>query len=51
MFHLFCSGIDDRLQEGVPETIASLRYAGIKLWILTGDKQVTFLYFYINIIK
>lgn len=38
---LGATGIDDRLQEGVPETIASLRYAGIKLWILTGDKQET----------
>jgi len=38
---LGATGIDDRLQEGVPETIASLRHAGIKLWILTGDKQET----------
>jgi phospholipid-transporting ATPase len=28
-------------QQGVPETIASLREAGIKVWILTGDKQET----------
>jgi magnesium-transporting ATPase (P-type) len=28
-----------RLQEGVPECIASLAEAGIKLWVLTGDKE------------
>jgi len=36
-----CAGIEDKLQEGVPETIASLREAGIKVWVLTGDKQET----------
>ena len=25
---------------GVPETIDMLRKAGIKVWVLTGDKQV-----------
>ena len=34
------TGIEDRLQDGVPETISSLRKAGIKVWVLTGDKQV-----------
>jgi phospholipid-transporting ATPase len=29
------------LQDGVPETIALLREAGIKVWVLTGDKQET----------
>ncbi|XP_076711816.2 phospholipid-transporting ATPase VB isoform X1 [Callospermophilus lateralis] len=38
---LGATGIEDRLQEGVPDTIASLREAGIKLWVLTGDKQET----------
>lgn len=28
-------------QDGVPETIANLALAGIKLWVLTGDKQET----------
>jgi magnesium-transporting ATPase (P-type) len=28
-------------QQGVPETIALLREAGIKVWVLTGDKQET----------
>jgi len=35
------TGIEDRLQEGVPETIESLRKAGIVVWVLTGDKQET----------
>ena len=35
------SGIEDRLQEGVPDTIASLKAAGIGVWVLTGDKQET----------
>lgn len=37
---LGATGIEDRLQEGVPETIAALRAAGIVIWVLTGDKQV-----------
>ena len=35
------SAIEDRLQDGVPDTIATLRKAGIKIWVLTGDKQDT----------
>ncbi|XP_009294623.2 phospholipid-transporting ATPase IC isoform X2 [Danio rerio] len=35
------TAIEDRLQEGVPETIASLRRAGVKVWVLTGDKTET----------
>ena len=27
--------------QGVPESIATLRSAGIKVWVLTGDKQET----------
>jgi len=27
--------------QGVPETIASLTEANIKVWVLTGDKQET----------
>ncbi|KAM8765454.1 phospholipid-transporting ATPase VB isoform 1-T1 [Rhynchonycteris naso] len=38
---LGATGIEDRLQEGVPDTIAALRGAGIQLWVLTGDKQET----------
>lgn len=35
------SAIEDRLQDGVPETIADLLRAHIKVWVLTGDKQET----------
>ncbi|XP_076004758.1 phospholipid-transporting ATPase VA [Genypterus blacodes] len=38
---LGATGIEDRLQDGVPETIASLREAGLQIWVLTGDKQET----------
>ncbi|KAF3633617.1 Phospholipid-transporting ATPase 1 [Capsicum annuum] len=38
---LGASAIEDRLQEGVPEAIESLRQAGMKVWVLTGDKQET----------
>nr|VZI45190.1 unnamed protein product [Spirometra erinaceieuropaei] len=35
------TGIEDRLQEGVPETLSDLRRAGMKVWVLTGDKPET----------
>ena len=35
------TAIEDRLQDGVPDTIALLGTAGIKLWVLTGDKVET----------
>ena len=35
------TAIEDKLQDGVPETIANLEKAGIKLWVLTGDKRET----------
>ncbi|XP_042243746.1 probable phospholipid-transporting ATPase VD [Thunnus maccoyii] len=35
------TGIVDRLQEEVPETIEALQRANIKVWVLTGDKQET----------
>ncbi|KAI9297264.1 phospholipid-translocating P-type ATPase [Neoconidiobolus thromboides FSU 785] len=38
---LGCTGIEDKLQTNVPTTIASLRKAGIKIWMLTGDKLIT----------
>lgn len=33
------TAIEDKLQDGVPQTIANLQMAGIKVWVLTGDKQ------------
>lgn len=38
---LGATGIEDKLQDGVPDTIAKLREAGINVWVLTGDKQET----------
>uniref|UniRef100_A0A8C7Q3Y4 Phospholipid-transporting ATPase n=1 Tax=Oncorhynchus mykiss TaxID=8022 RepID=A0A8C7Q3Y4_ONCMY len=33
------TAIEDKLQDGVPETIAKLAKADIKIWVLTGDKK------------
>ncbi|ORZ40601.1 hypothetical protein BCR44DRAFT_1176750 [Catenaria anguillulae PL171] len=38
---LGATAIEDKLQDGVPETIATLAMAGIKIWVLTGDRQET----------
>ncbi|EMD38048.1 hypothetical protein CERSUDRAFT_113198 [Gelatoporia subvermispora B] len=38
---LGATAIEDRLQDGVPETIADLKEAGIKIWVATGDKLET----------
>ncbi|XP_075889017.1 phospholipid-transporting ATPase VB [Nelusetta ayraudi] len=38
---LGATGIEDRLQESVLDTIVALREAGIQLWVLTGDKAET----------
>lgn len=35
------TAIEDKLQQGVPESIDKLRRANIKLWMLTGDKRET----------
>ena len=35
------TGIEDRLQEEVVQTIQDLRVARIKVWMLTGDKKET----------
>lgn len=35
------TGIEDRLQAGVPRTIGLLREAGIRIWVITGDKPET----------
>ena len=32
---------EDKLQPGVPETIAQLARAGVRVWMVTGDKQET----------
>jgi len=33
------TAINDKLQDGVPNTVAQLLQAGIRFWVLTGDKQ------------
>jgi phospholipid-transporting ATPase len=41
LFLLGATAIEDKLQTGVPETIHTLATAGIKIWVLTGDRQET----------
>lgn len=38
---LGATAVEDKLQEGVPEAVAALSAAGIKVWVLTGDKMET----------
>lgn len=41
LYLLGATAIEDKLQDGVPETIFNLRRAGISIWMLTGDKIET----------
>nr|CAD7447484.1 unnamed protein product [Timema bartmani] len=41
MMLLGATAIEDKLQDGVPQAIANLAMADIKMWVLTGDKQET----------
>ncbi|KAL8138104.1 hypothetical protein V2J09_004105 [Rumex salicifolius] len=38
---LGATAVEDKLQPGVPECIDKLAQAGIKIWVLTGDKMET----------
>ncbi|KAL3847179.1 hypothetical protein ACJMK2_018103 [Sinanodonta woodiana] len=38
---LGATAVEDKLQDDVPKTISALRAAGIKVWVLTGDKEET----------
>ena len=38
---LGATAIEDKLQDGVPDAIHTLQMAGIKVWVLTGDRQET----------
>ncbi|KDO30720.1 hypothetical protein SPRG_04622 [Saprolegnia parasitica CBS 223.65] len=38
---LGATAIEDKLQDNVPRAIARLMEAGMKVWVLTGDKQET----------
>ena len=40
-FLVGATAIEDKLQDGVPETIADLKRAGINIWVATGDKLET----------
>ncbi|KAF9626040.1 hypothetical protein IFM89_030708 [Coptis chinensis] len=41
MILLGATAVEDKLQKGVPECIDKLAQAGIKIWVLTGDKMET----------
>ena len=41
LYLLGATAIEDKLQDGVPDTIHTLQTAGIKVWVLTGDRQET----------
>ncbi|XP_077593594.1 phospholipid-transporting ATPase ID-like isoform X2 [Stigmatopora nigra] len=41
MLLLGATAVEDKLQDGVPQTIEQLAKANIKIWVLTGDKQET----------
>ncbi|KAL5723693.1 P-type phospholipid transporter [Ranunculus cassubicifolius] len=38
---LGATAVEDKLQKGVPDCISKLAKAGIKIWVLTGDKLET----------
>lgn len=38
---LGATAVEDALQDNVKDTIEALRNAGIKVWVLTGDKVET----------
>ncbi|WCJ20979.1 ATPase E1-E2 type family protein / haloacid dehalogenase-like hydrolase family protein [Euphorbia peplus] len=38
---LGATAVEDKLQKGVPECINKLAHAGLKIWVLTGDKMET----------
>ncbi|CAF3363194.1 unnamed protein product [Rotaria sp. Silwood1] len=38
---LGATGIEDKLQDNVPDSLSMLLKAGIKIWVLTGDKKET----------
>lgn len=41
MDFLAVTGVEDKLQDNVLQTIETLRQAGIQVWMLTGDKIET----------
>jgi phospholipid-transporting ATPase len=41
LFLLGATAIEDKLQDEVPDTIHTLANAGVRIWVLTGDRQET----------
>lgn len=41
MEFLCITGVEDRLQEDIKASLENIRNAGIKVWMLTGDKVET----------
>ncbi|MBA0571552.1 hypothetical protein Golax_001794 [Gossypium laxum] len=41
LFLVGATAVEDKLQKGVPQCIDKLAQAGLKLWVLTGDKMET----------
>ena len=41
IFLMGATAVEDKLQDNVPQTIADLIRANIKVWMLTGDKLET----------
>ena len=41
IFLMGATAVEDKLQDNVPQTIADLIRANIKVWMLTGDKFET----------
>jgi len=44
---LGATAIEDKLQDGVPQCIERLARAGIKIWVLTGDKVGKFSFIFV----
>lgn len=38
---LGCTAIEDKLQDGVGPCVEALQGAGVRVWMLTGDKEET----------
>jgi magnesium-transporting ATPase (P-type) len=41
MTYLGVTGVEDKMQDGVEQTMGALRAAGCRVWMLTGDKLET----------
>ena len=41
MEFLCITGVEDKLQEDIKPSLENIRKAGIKVWMLTGDKVET----------